>query len=177
MSVTPHQYQDLIAIFESCFLTSHQTRLVRGDDEPIYLPKDKNNQHAQIVFAHGFYASALHEIAHWLVAGTERRKKEDYGYWYSPDGRDQQTQAEFEKVEIKPQAIEWALSIAAGFEFKVSCDNLNGSCEPDRHAFEEKIRTKLIELIQTNGFNDRTLTLLKALSSFYKTAFPISVAS
>ena len=113
------------------------------------------------MFAHGFYASALHEIAHWLVAGSQRRLSEDYGYWYCPDGRDATQQAEFESVEVKPQAIEWALSVAAGFDFNVSVDNLNGE-QTCRFAFQSRVHAKLLELLQ-NGFNPRTTLLLKAL--------------
>ncbi len=77
-----------------------------------------------ILFAHGYYSSALHEIAHWLVAGEARRKLEDFGYWYEPDGRSAERQREFESAEIKPQAIEWVLATAAGFRYFASADNL-----------------------------------------------------
>lgn len=56
----------------------------------------------RIVFAHGYYASGMHEISHWCVAGAERRKLVDFGYWYCPDGRDAETQGKFEDVEVKP---------------------------------------------------------------------------
>ncbi len=39
-----------------------------------------------------FFASALHEISHWCVAGKARREQVDFGYWYCPDGRDAMTQ-------------------------------------------------------------------------------------
>lgn len=60
----------------------------------------------------------MHELAHWCIAGPERRLLADYGYWYEPDGRTEQIQAEFEKVEVKPQAVEWILSASCGFPFK-----------------------------------------------------------
>ncbi len=53
-----------------------------------------------------FYASALHEIAHWCIAGENRCQQVDYGYWYEPNGRSEERQFEFEKVEVKPQALE-----------------------------------------------------------------------
>ena len=81
-----------------------------GEDEPIYLPADQQCAHHRIIFAHGFFASALHEISHWCIAGPERRLLVDFGYWYEPDGRDVLKQAEFERLEIKPQAVEWALA-------------------------------------------------------------------
>ncbi len=114
----------LISLFNTAFIPLHQTELVRGDDEPIYLPKDNEHALNRIIFAHGFFASALHEIAHWCVAGQERRKLEDFGYWYQPDGRSAERQAEFERVEIKPQALEWIFSVSANVPFEFSADNL-----------------------------------------------------
>jgi elongation factor P hydroxylase len=109
-----YNYQDLIVLFNAAFTKKQNTVLVRGDHEPIYIPAKNAAQNHQIVFAHGYFASALHEIAHWCIAGQRRRLLEDYGYWYSPDGRDVEQQTEFEKVEVKPQAIEWAFSCASG---------------------------------------------------------------
>ncbi len=172
--MTVHHYKDIIALFNHCFYEPYNTQLVKGDDEPIYLPADPNVAHHRIVFAYGYYASAMHEIAHWCVAGAERRLKEDYGYWYHPDGRDETTQAEFEKVEIKPQAIEWILSVSAGFEFKVSCDNLNGSFEPDRHTFKAKIHQQVKTYLE-QGLPKRVATLAKALSTHYKVNYPLSL--
>ena len=127
----------LISLFNSTF-EDYNTRLVLGDDEPIYIPAGDDTGYHQIVFAHGFFSSALHEIAHWCIAGEKRRQLEDYGYWYCPDGRDEAQQADFEKVEIKPQAIEWAFTEAAGRKFQVSTDNLNGA-EPDREGFTRNV--------------------------------------
>ncbi len=71
--MSEHDYQDLIRIFNQCFEADYNTRLVRGDDEPIYLPADAERTYHAIYFAHGFYSSGLHEIAHWLIAGPQRR--------------------------------------------------------------------------------------------------------
>jgi len=68
----------------------------------------------------------LVELAHWMIAGPEQRLLEDFGYWYVPDGRTLEQQKQFELVEVKPQAIEWVLSNAAGYRFFISADNLNG---------------------------------------------------
>jgi elongation factor P hydroxylase len=100
-----HHYQQLIDLFDSCFAEEFNTRLIKGDDEPIYLPADDDTPYHRIVFAHGFFASALHEISHWCVAGKARRELVDFGYWYCPDGRDAMTQSQFEDVEVKPQAL------------------------------------------------------------------------
>lgn len=103
--------------------------LVAGDDEPIYLPADEQHGHHRVVFAHGFYESALHEISHWCIAGAARRLLIDFGYWYEPDGRSAERQREFEQVEVKPQALEWILSEACGRKFHVSTDNLDGDLD------------------------------------------------
>lgn len=160
-------YQDLIQIFEDTFFNNYNTQLVCGDDEPIYLPADNNVAYHRIIFAHGFYASALHEMAHWLVAGEQRRLSEDYGYWYEPDGRTALQQAEFEKVEVIPQAIEWAVALSCGFKFDVSVDNLSG-IEIDRQAFKHKVYQQVLHYLE-NGFSQRTTLLIKACADFYNT--------
>ncbi|WP_096087599.1 elongation factor P hydroxylase [Agaribacterium haliotis] len=112
--------------FNRVFLPTYRTKLKGGYDEPLYLPAKNASEYHQIQFSHDYVASALHEIAHWCVAGEKRRKQVDYGYWYAPDGRSERQQREFEQVEVKPQAIEWLLSVAAGLPFRLSVDNLNG---------------------------------------------------
>lgn len=162
-----HRCEDLIRLFDQTFWGSENTRLIKGTDEPVYLPADENVSFHRVVFAHGFFASALHEIAHWCIAGKERRLLEDYGYWYCPDGRNEQQQSEFEKVEIKPQAVEWGLSLACGKSFRVSTDNLNGA-EPDRDTFTDNVRRQLIQYTQ-QGFPPRAEHFIAVLRDFYAT--------
>lgn len=165
----PHNYNDLINIFNDTFLDRFNTELVLGGDEPLYLPADENNSHHRIIFARGFFASAMHEIAHWCVAGSQRRLLEDYGYWYEPDGRTDAVQAEFEKVEIKPQAVEWILSVSCGFRFQVSCDNLSGDCEPDRVGFTLKVRKQVLQYL-AQGMPERAKILSDRLCAYYQVA-------
>jgi len=169
-----HRYQDLIRLFEATFFQQYNTRLVKGGDEPIYLPVSSECNFNQIVFAHGYYASAMHEIAHWCLAGAERRLREDFGYWYVPDGRDQQQQLDFEKVEIKPQAIEWALCVAAGKAFDVSTDNLSGSGQTNRHAFKTKVYQQVCRYLETGFPKDATI-LIKVLAAYYQRPWPLRV--
>ena len=154
----------LITLFNSTF-ADFNTRLVLGSDEPIYLPASKHCSYHQIVFANGFFSSALHEVAHWCIAGEKRRLLEDYGYWYCPDGRDTQQQLDFEKVEIKPQAIEWAFTEAAGRQFQVSTDNLNGA-EPDREGFTANVAAQLAHYKQ-DGFPHRAQRFISALATTF----------
>lgn len=164
--IDDHKNDDIIAIFNRCFLESYNTELILGGDEPIYLPADADNPHHRVIFARGYFASALHEIAHWCIAGPKRRLLEDYGYWYEPDGRTAEVQAAFEKVEVKPQAIEWILSASCGFRFQVSCDNLSGSCEPDRAGFTRKVREQVLIYLE-EGIPVRAKQLSEALRVHY----------
>ena len=170
-----HDYRDLMRLFDDCFYAEYNTRLLKGGDEPIYLPADDQRDFHAIYFAHGFYSSALHEIAHWLIAGPERRLLEDFGYWYEPDGRTAAQQAEFEQVEVKPQATEWSLAQAAGFRFRVSSDNLNG--EPtDNTAFKQAVYKQVGNYI-AGGLPPRTERLRNALCNFYQTPAALDYGS
>lgn len=120
--------QAICAIFSRCFADDvdpdSRARMVRGGDEPVYLPAMRQRPVAELVYARGLAPSCLHEAAHWLRAGRARRRLVDYGYWYLPDGRDALAQARFEQHEAEVQGLEWILAAAAGVEFRVSCDNL-----------------------------------------------------
>lgn len=118
--------QTLIDVFNRVLGEPYRTLLVGGADEPLYEPGDKNDRWARICFTRDYFSSALHEVAHWCVAGEDRRKRRDYGYWYQPDGRNERQQKEFERVEVAPQALEWIFSVACGVKFRISADNLNG---------------------------------------------------
>ncbi len=174
MSIEHHNYHDLIYIFEECFFASHNTRLIRGEDEPVYIPANDSQPFHAIFFAYGYFSSGLHEISHWLVAGPERRLKEDFGYWYVPDGRNAEQQRLFEQVEVKPQAIEWILSQAAGIRFRVSTDNLNGELK-DSSSFKENIYCQ-VKRYCCDGLPQRVAILRDALCVFYGTPLTLSVS-
>lgn len=157
----------LIALFNELFQDSLNTVLVRGDDEPVYLPADEQHGHHRIIFAHGFFASALHEISHWCIAGAARRLQVDFGYWYKPDGRTAQEQAEFEQVEIKPQALEWMLSQAAGHRFHFSADNL-GSDIGASETFKRNVQQQIFSYLE-QGIPERPRQLIEAFQQFYGT--------
>ena len=182
MQQDKHQIEDIMRIFDDCFAESYNTRLERGGDYPIYLPQfadedgvPSDRPYNVILFAHGFYSSALHEISHWLVAGTERRKLEDFGYWYEPDGRSAQRQREFESVEVKPQAIEWVLATAAGFRYFASADNLTGNAG-DNSAFKHAVYEQ-VKIYAERGFlPKRAEQLRQALCQFYGTPTQIDLS-
>jgi len=168
-----HNIQDLIHLFEQCFFAQYNTKLVKGDDEPIYLPANESCSYHQIVFAHGYFSSALHEISHWCIAGQARRLLEDFGYWYEPDGRCEKKQKAFEQVEIKPQALEWAFCIAANKKFNVSADNLNG-VEADVTGFKLKVYQQVQEYL-IHGFPKRGQQFIDALAMFYQVSLPLNI--
>lgn len=147
MKVETRHYSDLINIFNRLFRVSHRTELVKGEDEPLYQPATIDSRPHQIIFAHGYFSSALHEISHWCIAGKQRRMQVDYGYWYEPDGRSPQLQREFEQVEVKPQALEWIFSMAADHPFHISIDNVGGVAY-NRPAFERNVRCQALKYLE-----------------------------
>jgi hypothetical protein len=171
ITVKQHAIDDLIALFNTTFLTRFNTQLVCCEAEPIYLPADAEHPHHRIVFAHGFFASALHEIAHWCVAGKERRLLEDFGYWYEPDGRSAERQAEFEKVEVKPQALEWIFSRSADFQFHFSADNLSGEVGAS-NSFKQAVFEQVQHYLQ-HGLPERAKMWSDALVDYYRAGHPL----
>lgn len=159
------QVAHLMRVFDKAFYAQYNTRLVKGTDEPVYLPAGHDCCYHQVVFAHGFFASALHELAHWCIAGAKRRLQEDYGYWYCPDGRNQQEQRLFERVEVKPQAIEKAFSLACQRPFQVSTDNLDGA-EPDRVSFTQAVDAQYRQYC-AHGFPARAAQLIDVLADAF----------
>ncbi|MDF9435840.1 elongation factor P hydroxylase [Chromohalobacter israelensis] len=161
-----HRIDDLIALFDGVFSAPYRTCLVSGDDEPLYRPAAHAEDLHRIIFAHGFFASALHEVSHWCIAGERRRQLEDYGYWYEPDGRDAERQREFEQVEIAPQALESLFSEACGRRFHVSVDNLGGP-EVDRDAFAARVDARATRYRET-GLPQRAEAFRATLEAFYR---------
>ena len=159
---------EIVEVFNSIFYKAYGTKLVFGPGEPLYQPADDRTPFHQVIFAHGFPASALHESSHWCIAGKERRRLLDYGYWYKPEGRNQEEQEEFEKVAVKPQAIEWHFCIAAGVEFNISFDNFNLG-NTDINAFRKKVGEQA--RIYGNGANlpPRAYLFILALLNRFET--------
>ena len=102
------------------------TRLAGGFPEPFYRAPS-GEALAEVQFTRDYERSALHELAHWCIAGDSRRLQDDYGYWYEPDGRTDQQQASFFEVEVKPQALEKHFCHALDLPFGVSVDNLGNT--------------------------------------------------
>jgi len=161
-----HSPETLVALFNQTFISHYNTELICCEEEPVYRPADENNTHHRVIFAHGFFASALHETAHWCVAGKKRRLLEDFGYWYEPDGRSEERQAEFEKVEVKPQALEWIFAQSAGFDFQFSADNIALNNQPSEH-FKQAVYNQVNSYL-TQGLPTRSKMWSDALLKHYR---------
>ena len=161
-----HHCQDLITLFDNCFLADYNTRLRGGYPEPEYLPADASEPHHRILFTRDYFRSALHEVAHWCVAGAERRLLPDFGYWYAPDGRSAEQQRTFEQVEVKPQALELIFCLAAGHRFDVSTDNLSGEAT-DPAPFRARVREQA-RVYLSAGLGERPQRYSAALLAHYR---------
>lgn len=161
-----HHSSDLITLFNGCFSQSFNTVLEGGGDEPLYEPAAGARAYHRIIFRNDYFASALHEIAHWCVAGEKRRQRLDYGYWYEPDGRTQAQQSEFERVEVAPQALEWIFNVAAGTRFRVSADNLQTGCTASEE-FKSNIALRA-QRYCIEGLPARAQDFTEALTQFYQ---------
>lgn len=133
--------QTLEQVFSDCFGESANAILRGGYREPLYQPATNTGQFNVLRYREDFFASALHEVAHWCIAGNARRKQVDFGYWYAPDGRNASQQRAFENVEYKPQTLEWFFAKACGYGFRISVDNLNaqGCQSPAEDAFKHRV--------------------------------------
>ena len=161
-----HHCDQLVDIFNQAFSDGYNTRLVKGGKEPEYLPADDDCHYHRIIFTRDYFASALHEIAHWCIAGEQRRQQHDYGYWYAPDGRNIQQQQQFEQVEVKPQALEWLFSTAAKTPFRVSADNLDSAL-----GASDTFKASIVEQVHhycEQGMGERPAKFIQALSVFYQ---------
>ena len=147
-------HNTLIQLFNQQFQYTENTVLLGNAMEPLYQPATTPNTQHRIYFSHDYPASALHEIAHWTIAGALRRQQVDYGYWYAPDGRDAKQQFVFEQVEIKPQAIEWIFSLAAGMQFNISIDNLDAGIRANPQ-FKQAVWLQACEYINQQSLPPR----------------------
>ena len=150
----------LVGVFNRVFQAADATILCGGAAEPYYEP----GAPSVIYFREDFDRSALHEVAHWCVAGPARRSLRDYGYWYAPDGRNAEQQSAFYNVEVKPQAIEALFCEALDLTFAVSVDNLtvDANCQ-EIVDFNAAVHTQ-IRCFRQQGLPDRARRFSDALT-------------
>lgn len=159
-------------LFHRCFFARYRTVLQGGGSEPQYLPATSGHPCHRIIYRADYFASALHEIAHWCLAGAQRRTLPDYGYWYLPDDRSPDQQAEFERVEVKPQALEWLFADAAGHSFQISMDNLGGVVG-DASGFKRAVAAQA-DAWRCGGLRGRAAHFAAALARHFGGVAPVS---
>ena len=112
--------------FNRLFAKSHNTVIKGGASELLYKPPE-GNRRSVIRYIRDSAPSALHEIAHWCIAGRNRRELIDYGYWYTPPPRSLFAQHLFFAVEARVQALESLFADVAGLPFHLSADDVHPS--------------------------------------------------
>ena len=159
-------------VFNDCFAGNLRTRLQGGAGEPLYQPAVRGGTHV-LSYRADYFASALHEVAHWCIAGPQRRQQVDFGYWYAPDGRSPDQQRAFEAVEYKPQALEWFFALACAYPFRVSVDNLDGTTGemPDTAVFRQRVYEQAL-CWRRRGLPQRAAVFFHALSGEFGTSTP-----
>ena len=166
---------DLETLFKQCFYKNYKTLLIGGADEPLYRPATSSGEPHRLYYRADYFASALHEIAHWCIAGAQRRQQEDWGYWYCPDGRSPAQQRAFETVEVKPQAVEWVLSVAAAATFRISSDNLLGAGNLIEECGDfHRAVVAQVQCYRQTALPPRAGQFLLALAEFYNVADPLA---
>ena len=154
---------DIETVFNTGVGQCHNTVLRGGASEPFYQAPTARDSLATIWYRADYLRSALHELAHWCVAGSARRQQDDYGYWYAPDGRSPEQQRAFFQVEARPQAIERLFCEAVAIPFAVSVDNLNGVCaDSDIEAFDAEVERLAGQLLK-HGLSSRAQNVLADL--------------
>ena len=157
----PLYARQLMCLFNREFAVSDNTALIAGAAEPYYQPGSLH----RIYFRADYLRSALHEVAHWCIAGGRRRQLLDYGYWYSPDGRDVYQQQAFFAVEARPQAIERCFCEAISIPFSPSVDNVGAYIEPQQlRCFEARIQ-EWCDQFERTGLPLRAARFVTALQS------------
>jgi len=163
----PADPRRLERVFARCLGERWRTRLEGGGAEPLYIASPDPAQHPhRIVYREDYFSSALHEVAHWCLAGAERRRLDDYGYWYQPDGRSPEEQRAFEAVEARPQALEWIFADACRAEFHLSADNLGGGTGPS-DAFAAAVAREKARLLR-EGLPPRAERFRRALEAEWR---------
>ena len=109
--------------FNACFGKKYRLEMLGGAEEPEYIPP-RTDQTGKLIYRCDYASSALHEAAHWCIAGPARRARVDFGYEYLPPPRTPQEQDEFFRFERRVQALEWIFSDCAQVIFHPSADNL-----------------------------------------------------
>ena len=108
--------------FNNCFGENYRLEMRGGATEPIYIPPNAD-EIGKLIYRSDYASSALHEAAHWCIAGPARRARVDFGYEYLCPPRSPREQVF--RSEYRVQALEWIFSDCAQVVFHPSADNLD----------------------------------------------------
>ncbi|MCB1684816.1 MAG: elongation factor P hydroxylase [Pseudomonadales bacterium] len=147
----------------------HGVRLIGGAAEPLYLPAGPATP-ALIRYTQDYARSALHELAHWCLAGRERRSQIDYGYWYQPPPRSRVQQAQFMAAEVPVQALESLFARACGLSFRVSVDDFDITTAEEA-AFSEAVAERA-RCLEAGGLPRRAQQLGQRFERFRESLGP-----
>ena len=150
----------IAATFNRLFGPSHRVTMVGGGAEPLYEPETPAHP-ARVVFTYDYPASALHEAAHWCIAGAARRRLRDYGYSYAPGPRESIARSVFFASECDVQAVEALLAEACDVRFVISADDF-AAPQAELDDFERRVRER-IEHRRVHGLPRRAERLRAAL--------------
>ena len=162
-------HKQISNLFNQVFADEH-VQLVGGAEEPLYQPagvvdicRSKDRAPALIHYREDFAASALHEVAHWCIAGPERRQQIDFGYRYIPPPRSIRQQEAFYRSELRTQALESLFADAAGLVFQVSADDLEADISEFSCAVESS--RQMMRDWMDNSTDDRARRFYGALEN------------
>ncbi|HIE40654.1 MAG TPA: ATPase, partial [Thiomicrorhabdus sp.] len=79
----------------------------------------------------------------------------------------------FEKVEIKPQALEWIFSHSANFTFHFSADNLANGCRASNE-FQQAVLSQVQHYL-THGLPNRAQQWSNALIQHFRKNSPLKI--
>ena len=147
--------------FNARFGRCYQVRLIGGAQEPLYLPAAGADR-ATIRYTRDYARSALHELAHWCLAGVRRRGLVDYGYWYQPPARSPDQQRAFAEAEVAVQALESLFAEASGLPFRVSVDDFTNDADAES-AFTGAVAER-VECFRSSGLPSRADEIRRALT-------------
>lgn len=164
------RHDEIARRFNAALARSCRTVIIGGASEPLYRPPT-GNRPAIIRYTRDYAQSALHEIAHWCVAGPGRRSRVDYGYWYQPPPRSAAAQARFEAAEVPIQGLELLLALVSGVRFHVSADN-PGAAEEDLPGLEGRIVASARRRLG-RPFGTRTAAVLGALNPGWRNVLEV----
>jgi elongation factor P hydroxylase len=133
----------IAVVFNATFAARFATVMLGGAEEPLYLP-GTNGVPARILYRSDFAASALHEAAHWCIAGPLRRRHVDYGYGYVPPPRPAAARRAFFDAERDVQALECAFAESAGLPFRISADDFAATAH-ERDVFAAAVARRCAE--------------------------------